>query len=396
MTRALALVGQLISVALSLRSSLKCLKGLSSSSSEKVVTDDRSKDQLIFWVVFALISMYEKVFEFMFRWIPGYYYAKLAFIVIISFPDLKIPNLIFWDIHVVVINRVYKMLSDGGPRTMLEIASDVPFFVLLIIFPALNNNLGDFDKAVLNATPSIEVLATVSAISMEKCIADGNKNARSDDDSKYSESCNHHTEHQENSSNENFAELETFSSGLNITCESDFPQQKSIFCLDAISSNCGSAFRSRSSSISAAAPLSCSPHSLKKAKQDTLRRLSSLTPVIRCLAPRISLATPEFKNKDSMTPPRALSPPNRTEEFDKSRRRKSPVTKTKEKEVITQTRNTRSTVRDNSSSASARAPSLMQVGKSLDVGSLFDLNLTHRPLNSAARSKRRSFLGLDS
>ena len=393
MTRALVLVGQLISVALSLRSSLKCLKGLSSSSSEKVVTDDRSKDQLIFWVVFALISMYEKVFEFMFRWIPGYYYAKLAFIVIISFPDLKIPNLIFWDIHVVVINRVYKMLSDGGPRTMLEIASDIPFFVLLIIFPALNNNLGDFDKAVLNATPSMEDLATVSALSKEKCIAEGDQNTRSDDNSKHSGSCNHPAEHQEDSSNDTFAELETFSSGLNITCESDYPQQKSIFCLDA-TSNCGSAFRSRSSSISAAPPLSCSPHSLKKAKQDTLRRLSSLTPVIRCLAPRISLATPEFK--DSMTPPRALSPPIRTEEFDKSRRRKSPATKIKEKEVITQTRITRSAVRDNSSAASARAPTLMQVGKNLDVGSLFDLNLTHRPLNSAARSKRRSFLGLDS
>ena len=359
------------------------------------MTDDRSKDQLIFWVVFALISMYEKVFEFMFRWIPGYYYAKLAFILIISFPDLKIPNLIFWDIHVVVINRVYKMLSDGGPRTMLEIASDIPFFVLLIIFPALNNNLGDFDKAVLNATPSTEDLATVSALPKEKCIAEGDQNTRSDDDSKYAGSCNHPpAEHQEDSSNDTFAELETFSSGLNITCESDYPQQNSVFCLDAISPNCGSAFRSRSSSISAAPPLSCSPHSLKKAKQDTLRRLSSLTPVIRCLAPRISSAAPEFK--DSMTPPRALSPPMRTEEFDKSRRRKSPVTKIKEKEVIAQTRSTRSAVRDNSSSASARAPTLMQVGKNLDVGSLFDLNLTHRPLNSAARSKRRSFLGLDS
>lgn len=383
MTRALVLVGQLVSVALSLRSSLKCLKGLSSCSSGKVVNDDRSKDQLIFWVVFALVSMYEKVFEFLFRWIPGYYYAKFAFIVIISFPDLKIPNLIFWDIHVVVINRVYKMLRNWGPRTMFEIVCDVPFVALLVIFPALNNHPGDYDKADLDATQSVEDLAAKSALYDEK-------NADSDNESKDSVERNQPAEHKESISNKPFSEQEPFNSEAKIDCDSDYPNQKSVFRLETIASNCDEVLRSRTSSISAGQLLSSSPQSLKKAKQDTLRRLSSLTPVIRCLAPRASLAS-EFK--DSMTPPRALSPPIRNEEIDKSRRRKSPVTKIKEKEIVNQVKNYVSAVRDGPSSG-VKAPTLMQ--KSLDVGSLFDLNLTHRPLNSAARRKRRSLLGLDS
>ena len=394
MTRALVLVGQLISVALSLRSSLKCLKGLSSCSSEKVVTDDRSKDQLIFWVVFALVSMYEKVFEFLFRWIPGYYYAKFAFIVIISFPDLKIPNLIFWDIHVVVINRVYKLLSDGGPRTMFEIASDVPFMVLLVIFPALNNNLGDYDKADLDVSSSMDDLAAVCTLINDRHYANGDQNADSGNDSKYSGVYNRPAEHQENNLDKVLTELETFSSELKIDWESDNSYHKSVLRLDAITSNCDAALRSRSSSFSAGPLLSSSPHSLKKAKQDTLRRLSSLTPVIRCLAPRVSLATSECK--DSITPPRALSPPMRDEEIERSRRRRSPITKINEKEVFNKVKYNGSAVREGSSSASASAPTLMQVGNSLDLGSLFDLNLTHRPLNSAARRKRRSFLGLDS
>ena len=50
-------------------------------------------DQLMFWVLFAILSMYEIYLEFILRWIPGYYYAKLALIVAITFPRLKITNI---------------------------------------------------------------------------------------------------------------------------------------------------------------------------------------------------------------------------------------------------------------------------------------------------------------
>ena len=110
MTYALVLVTELISVALALRSSLKCLKGLSSSTSKGILKDERSTDQLMFWVIFAVLSLFEKYLEFIIRWIPGYYYAKFGFVVAITFPRLKVTNLIFWDFLVVLINRIYIIL----------------------------------------------------------------------------------------------------------------------------------------------------------------------------------------------------------------------------------------------------------------------------------------------
>jgi hypothetical protein len=138
MTYALVQICHLVAVALSLRSSMKCLKGL--SSSKVIKKDERSTDQLMFWVIFALLSMYEQYFEFLIRWIPGYYYAKAVFIVAISIPRLKITSLVFWDGVVVLINRVYKLLFDENTRTGYEIAMDAPFYILLLLFPTLGNN----------------------------------------------------------------------------------------------------------------------------------------------------------------------------------------------------------------------------------------------------------------
>jgi hypothetical protein len=138
MTFALAQICHLVAVALSLRSSMKCLKGLSSSKVN--IKDERSTDQLIFWVIFALLSMYEQYLEFVIRWIPGYYYVKALFIVAISIPRLKITSLVFWDGVVVLINRVYELLFDESTRTGYEIAMDAPFYILLLLFPTLGNN----------------------------------------------------------------------------------------------------------------------------------------------------------------------------------------------------------------------------------------------------------------
>jgi hypothetical protein len=138
MTFALAQICQLVAVALSLRSSMKCLKGLSSSKVN--IKDERSTGQLMFWVIFALLSMYEQYLEFIIRWIPGYYYVKASFIVAISIPRLKITSLVFWDGVVVLINRVYKLLFDENTRTGYEMAMDAPFYILLLFFPTLGNN----------------------------------------------------------------------------------------------------------------------------------------------------------------------------------------------------------------------------------------------------------------
>ena len=101
--------------------------------------DGRATDQLIFWVVFAVLSMYEKYLEFILRWIPGYYYVKFLYVVSITFPQLKITNLVFWDVWVVFINKVNKYLIEDSSKTLYDTALDAPFFLLLLVFPAIGN-----------------------------------------------------------------------------------------------------------------------------------------------------------------------------------------------------------------------------------------------------------------
>jgi TB2/DP1, HVA22 family len=290
MSCAFVQIGQLISVALSLRSSLKCLKGLSSHSSDGVNKGHRSSEQqLMFWVVFALLSMYEKYFEFIFRWIPCYYYAKLVFILAISFPSLRITNLIFWDFHVVIIDYVYKILNTGNTRTAYAMAMDFPFFILLLIFPALGITESEMDEPFTDGVTEVEVyVATIFSPGEHQ-------------DGQIIEEIDSTQETNEKVKKPFFPSISLKNmERINKALENDPKFRPSIANIDTSE---GLGFRTPSnlsdlnvepgSPIRITTPTSArnvisSPKSLKVAKEETSRRLSSLTEVIRCLTPKMS------------------------------------------------------------------------------------------------------------
>ena len=78
MTWALAEVAQLFAVSYSVRASLKRLKRLASCPTEE---GGRSlaglQECLMFWVVHGLCLVFERHFEVLVRWFPGYYYLKV-------------------------------------------------------------------------------------------------------------------------------------------------------------------------------------------------------------------------------------------------------------------------------------------------------------------------------
>lgn len=294
MSYAFVQIGQLISVALSLRSSLKCLKGLSSHSSDGIKKGHRSSEQqLMFWVVFALLSMYEKYFEFIFRWIPCYYYAKLVFILAISFPSLRITNLIFWDFHVVIIDYVYKVLNDGNSRTAYALAMDFPFFILLLVFPALGTTGNEMDEPFTEYITEVEAYISTSFLPGElqhgqiieeaESTEEMNKNEKIK--KSFSPAISLKNIEKINKSLENDS-LRIRPSIPNINTSEDSVVRRPSDPSDLVILP-GTPIRI-TTPTSSARSIIASPKSLKVAKQETSRRLSSLTEVIRCLTPKMS------------------------------------------------------------------------------------------------------------
>jgi TB2/DP1, HVA22 family len=442
MSYAFVQIGQLISVALSLRSSLKCLKGLSSHSSDGVNKGHRSSEQqLMFWVVFALLSMYEKYFEFIFRWIPCYYYAKLVFILAISFPSLRITNLIFWDFHVVIIDYVYKILNAGNTRTAYAMAMDFPFFILLLVFPALGITENEMDEPFTDSVTEVEAYIATTFSPGE--FQQGHIIEETDSTMET---------HENEKMKKTFLPAISLKNieKINKALENDPKFRPSIANIDT---SVGSGFRTPSnlsdlniepgSPIRITTPTSArniisSPKSLKVAKQETSRRLSSLTEVIRCLTPKMSPSP----RRDSPMPSRnttgtgiqrvsyrtrtnSSSSPNTTDST--SRRGQgprafnstsptgggtSPPRHTFKKSSIDTQKNLRQKNESKENLFQTSASSEMSnVGveragfsppgpgprtQSM-IGSLFGLNLNQLPLNSVARSEqnknRRSSLG---
>ena len=439
MSNAFVQISQLLSIAFSLRTSLKCLKSLSARAQSYKVKDEGPTDQLMYWVVFALLSMYEKSFEVLFRWIPYYNFAKLALIVVISIPALRITNLIFLNFHVVAVNQIQKLIDNVSQRPAHEVAMDAPFLLLLLIFPALGVAASECDSAF---TQSADYLRNIdSVLSLEESserIALGDLPQTLFE----SKSC----DREECSSNE----LDSLQSAKHLMDralskdETDSTPSDEIRKPSAIRTDSPTVRKSEAGTTAVEAPCPMTPKSLMEAKRDTLRRLSSLTPVIRSLTPRKSpsrttgipttattaaMKTPicagpvkvSYRTRSIESPPQAASISTSATNMRRNgsaaslNEGKSP-TLLRDK-IRSQTAQNASIDREkaagNSAKCRSRSPILDGRGVrgedirilaepgtktrslSQNVKSLFDFDLTHRPLNSAARSKRRSTLGLD-
>ena len=436
MSYAFVQIGQLISVALSLRSSLKCLKGLSSHSQDGINKGHRSSEQqLMFWVVFALLSMYEKYFELIFRWIPCYYYAKLAFIFMISFPSLRITNLIFWDFHVVIIDYVYKLLNDGNSRTAYTLMMDLPFFVLLLIFPALGITKSEMDEPFSDYLTEVEAyIATPflpSELQQGQIIAETDGTPQMKEKSFLPALSAKNIERINKTLESDFSKMNSSKADTD-TARVESPGPSDLSGLVILT---GSPIRYTSPSPSAK-NIIASPKSLKVAKQETSRRLSSLTEVIRCLTPKMS----PVPRKDSPLPSRqatglqrvsyrtnsriSSSSLNTAESSSMSRRgqgqgprtfnssapgggRASPPRHTLKKNLSDVQKYPRSenSLKENVFHTSASSEMSSAAGLERDgdgaglqsptasraqsmIGSLFGLNLNQLPLNSVARSEQ--------
>ena len=494
MTYALVQISELVAVALALRSTLKCLKGLSFSSSQKgALGNGRAADQLIFWVVFAVLSMYEKHLEFILRWIPGYYYVKFFYVVSITFPQLRITNLVFWDFWVVLINRVNKYLIEDSSKTLYETALDAPFFLLLLVFPAIGNvhmerrndditlqEQNHDDDLVLSSHISCHpnqdcnVSTTVSDVNTQRIKVVSYKTGKCEQKKTTVDSGLGSEIPFQTSKNQGATIAVLCGTPEKTNIEGEYPDPHKKNDIDV--------------NLSASAPLndsasmgiittpimsngsnlmsSVSPRSMKECKQDTLRRLSSLTPVVRRLHPRTRSISPNPIRKPHVDSPlQCIKKGNRitkstfnrrstypvsddveTEyeemnlpDLDISGKNVTPILSTKsgslslaytssdekikaslrsrryiiEKERMRQ--NSTNTIFDSTSEKNGtdssysadskrkkdddkktKSISTLSKAKILrTVTSLFDLDLTHRPLNSAARNRRRDTLGMD-
>jgi hypothetical protein len=135
-----------IGVGKALISSLKVLKSLSQKK-EKKLNNQKALDILMFWSLFAFFSMWENSFEFILKRFPGYHYCKAAFVLIISFPQLKITNLVFKDILVPFINKTNAIMQT---YFKWELFISIPEIILLLIFPAF------YEVMAVNESESFE------------------------------------------------------------------------------------------------------------------------------------------------------------------------------------------------------------------------------------------------
>lgn len=496
MTYALAQVSELVAVALALRSSLKCLKGLSASTSQKgILVDGRATDQLMFWVVFAILSMYEKYLEFILRWIPGYYYAKFFYILSITFPQLKITNLIFWDFWVVLVNNAYKLLIDESSKTLYDTALDVPFILLLLIFPALGKVqiekndrthilLDDalFDELIQNSTtssdpnPDRDKIANNSEIIKQKIkIVSYKTDKKEEKEIKIdgvtkckirSQSLGlgiHSTSNAQNGT-------DNLSDGINLNfnaktilalCQNPLKKEMDTSKEHSLSPPTDrtpitmKVITVKTPPISYTTPSnlmsSVSPRSMKDVKEDTLRRLSTLTAVVKCLNPRFKtreispMSTRKIRTDSPMRSITNSSKKCNTFSFsdnidseyedmnptdddkngknekngktEKNARNEKNSNNLRSRRCIMEKekmkhgdphliRNSDKIEKENpvgvdnmkiKEDKSMKLNVTLSKAKSLrsSVTSLFDLDLTHKPLNSAARNRRRDTLGME-
>ena len=151
----LAQLALFASTSFNLFRSLKYLKRISSQDITDGIEHDKAISVLMFWVIYALISVFEEYLEWLLRWFPGYYYGKAFFITIISIPALRITHLVFNDGVVVLFH------SMNGLRTKLEelppwrvILANAPLWILAVLFPHLGMLDDDNEKSSSNDNSS--------------------------------------------------------------------------------------------------------------------------------------------------------------------------------------------------------------------------------------------------
>jgi len=141
--------------------SLKYLRRITAApGTTSGVEHEKAVSALMFWVIYALLVVFEEYLEWAVRWFPGFYYAKAGFVVLISVPALRITHLVFNDGVVVLFNamnevrlRLDAAYNDG--RAVLQqaweaaqehaatwpplrkVAAEAPFVVLAVLFPHL-------------------------------------------------------------------------------------------------------------------------------------------------------------------------------------------------------------------------------------------------------------------
>ena len=130
---------QLVSAGMAVINTFKLLKDLANSENlTKTKKESLSKhavDSLMVWTIIAILHIYASTIEIFFRWIPGYFYVKGAFVVLTTTPQLKITNLVFSDFIVPAINII--MEKVGQFQSPWELLLLIPFALVLLIFPAL-------------------------------------------------------------------------------------------------------------------------------------------------------------------------------------------------------------------------------------------------------------------
>jgi hypothetical protein len=149
MTKLLSLATLLLSVAYNTRLSLKKLKVLTSDdgmgadstqgdAKTKSEFRDECKQILMYWSIIGFYMIFDFHFEFLVRWLPGWYYLKTAGIIAVTFPKLRIGNVVFEKGIVPFLRQLNeKIEGHGGLVNMVSIILySTPFLVVDIIFPA--------------------------------------------------------------------------------------------------------------------------------------------------------------------------------------------------------------------------------------------------------------------
>jgi hypothetical protein len=132
MTWALAKVCKVFALAVSLRNSLKLLKGI--SSGKKCITE-AGYGVLMFWAIFGFFVLFEQYFEILVRWIPTYYYVKSFFIVLMAYPQLRFTNYIFQNVVVYIIEYLHNSFGDYTSLSVADIVLLAPIKIALLFFP---------------------------------------------------------------------------------------------------------------------------------------------------------------------------------------------------------------------------------------------------------------------
>lgn len=168
MTWLLCKVCELLAIGYSVRLSLKMLKRLvisdNSNSNISSTTDITSnnttepnsntksyetdaKEVLMFWSIYGIYSIWERHFEFIIRWFPGYYYAKSFFIVCITFHKLKLTHIVFYQFLIPTLELMNKYMNMSDTTSAIHFILTIPLHMLLLVLPnIMDNNTITSDK----------------------------------------------------------------------------------------------------------------------------------------------------------------------------------------------------------------------------------------------------------